>query len=302
MGMESVYLLHHALGVREGGIQELDGVPVGVVAPVLPVLDDAVQRNLQLAVTAHDGDQFLSRGIALPRLQEAEVPKRIHRSLAGKGADVSHHGVRAAAAQEEIVAGASFGGGEGHPVLPAPEFGGRIVVPVNRIALHGMEEGDGDFRIHVFQMVVFPALVQALAFVLAQAVDGLIGIQQEGLVDFLARSLFGLFPQERSTVGPEEGIDGLRRVQLHAERIGGEPDNSVFQFIYREAHFPGFHAHRRRGGEVGLPHDGRFHHLNDVRRITDHFEAGHGSLGTETVFRPPDRSAAGDHEHRSRKR
>ena len=57
-----------------------------VLLPVMPVLDDVVNRNLPLAELRKRAHELVLRGIALAALPEAEGPLRIQRGLAGEGA------------------------------------------------------------------------------------------------------------------------------------------------------------------------------------------------------------------------
>ena len=284
--------VHHHLRVRIGRIQELHGVPVGVVPPVLPVLDDAVQGHLELPVLLDDGDQFLRRAVALLGLQEAVLPERVHRRPAGQGADVPHHRVAAAAAQEEIRAVLSGLRREGNPLLAALELRRGVIVPIDGVSLHGMEERDGDLHVDILQMIVLPPLVQAAAPVLAQAVDGLARLQQEALVNLLVGDRLRLLLQQQRPVRTVEGIDRFHRIQLHPERLGGQADDPAVQGFQVKTDLPGRHRDggRRRG--VHLAVQGGFHHLDDLRGIADDLETGGGPVGPEAVGRLADRPGA----------
>ena len=80
-----VDVVQHLFRIRIAGRVELVAPPL-VRQPVLPVLDDVVDRNLPLAELRERAHEFLLRGIALPALPEAEGPLRIQGGLAGEGA------------------------------------------------------------------------------------------------------------------------------------------------------------------------------------------------------------------------
>ena len=70
-----MHLVYHALIVAVFRVEKLHGVPVVVVAPVLPVLHHAVEGHAKLAVFSHHVDDFLGALVALLALVKAEVPQ-----------------------------------------------------------------------------------------------------------------------------------------------------------------------------------------------------------------------------------
>ena len=163
-----------------------------------------------------------------------------------------------------------------------------------------MEERDGDLHIDILQVVVLPPLVQAAAPVLAEAVDGLAGLQQEGLEDILVGGGFRLLLQQRRSIRTTEGIDGLRRIQFHPERLGRQTDDTILQGLQVEMDLSGLHrdGSGRRG--VHLAVQGRLHHLDDIRGIAHDFETGGGTVGAEPVGRLADRPGAAGHQQGGR--
>ena len=228
------------------------------------------------------------------------MPQRVHRDPAGQGADVPHHGITVAAAQEEI--GTVFPGlrREGHPFLAALEFSRRVIVPINGVSFHGVEERNGDLHIDILQVVVLPPLVQAGAPVLAQAINGLARLQQEAQVNLFVGDRLRLFPQERRPVRTVERVDGRCRIQLHPERLGRQLDNSSFQGFQVETDLSGLHGDRSRGGGVHLAVQGRLHHLDDIRGIAYDFKTGGGPVGPESLGRLADRPGAAGQQPDSR--
>ena len=78
VGILLVNLVNHLLGAVEVGVEELHGVPVVVAAPVLPVLNDAIERNLQVTILVHHLEQFLLRLVAFAALMETVCPQGHH--------------------------------------------------------------------------------------------------------------------------------------------------------------------------------------------------------------------------------
>ena len=74
----------HLLIVGIVGVEKLHRVPMGVVTPVLPVLNQAVERNLQIPVSSHHTHHLVGTGVALLALIESEIPQRWQLAIAGK--------------------------------------------------------------------------------------------------------------------------------------------------------------------------------------------------------------------------
>ena len=74
MRVAVVSLVYHLLSIAEIVAQELHGIPLVVVAPVLPVLYDAVDGNPPLAVAAEHAEVLGRALIALAALHIAVTP------------------------------------------------------------------------------------------------------------------------------------------------------------------------------------------------------------------------------------
>ena len=77
-----VDLVDHLLRLGEARLVELVAAP-SILGPVEPVLDDVIERDLQIAVFLDDVDDLVLRIVALARLPEAVRPFRHHHGLAG---------------------------------------------------------------------------------------------------------------------------------------------------------------------------------------------------------------------------
>src|SRR5574344_2965831 len=82
---------------------EFHCVPQVVVAPVLPVLDPAVNGHSQLTVFCQNLKQFGTWLVALTALHETVTPERKHGNGAGKLAYASYHTVCVSAVNEIVV-------------------------------------------------------------------------------------------------------------------------------------------------------------------------------------------------------
>ncbi len=76
--VHAVYVVHHLLRVVELRIHKFHGVPQVVVAPVLPVLYDAVEGHAEFAVALHHSYCLVLALVALAALPEAVSPEREH--------------------------------------------------------------------------------------------------------------------------------------------------------------------------------------------------------------------------------
>ncbi len=103
MGIGGVDVIHHLLWIVETGIHELHGIPQIVAAPVLPVLDNAVEWQTELTIFVdHPGNLMLAL-VTLARLPESVAPQWKHRHLARDGAHLGYHPVGITAVHEIIV-------------------------------------------------------------------------------------------------------------------------------------------------------------------------------------------------------
>ena len=102
VSMLTVYLVNHLLAVEEVIVQELHCVPRIVRAPILPVLDNAVEGHLRLTVLVEHGKQLTRCLITLLRLPVAVGPEGEHRHLSGERAHLGNVAI-GRATQHEIV-------------------------------------------------------------------------------------------------------------------------------------------------------------------------------------------------------
>ena len=103
VGVHLVNLVHHVLRPWEQFVQELHCVPGIIGAPVLPVLDNSVQRHSCSAVSLDHVKQFRLALVALAALMVTVSPQRHHWNLAGKGANCGYHTVGIPAIDEVVV-------------------------------------------------------------------------------------------------------------------------------------------------------------------------------------------------------
>ena len=83
MLVQGVELVHHSLGIWDNALVELHGVPA-VLAPVLPVLHQGVDRDFALAEFGANIENFLLAVIPLPALPVTVCPLGKQRRFAGE--------------------------------------------------------------------------------------------------------------------------------------------------------------------------------------------------------------------------
>ena len=156
-----VHLVYHLLRTRELRVEKLHRVPVVVAAPVLPVLDYAVERNTQFPVLVHYLKQFILGLVAFPALMEAVGPEREHRNLSGQFPHPGYHPVGIPAVDEIIVyavADLRFKGEIAfRTCLGSHQTGRRIIVPEYAVALDGLVEMGEVLEIALLHAPVFAA-------------------------------------------------------------------------------------------------------------------------------------------------
>ena len=116
MGVLLMHILNHLLTIGEVLGEEVHGVPQVVTAPVLPVLDDAVEGHVQGAILVDDALGLASTLIALFRLPEAVGPQGEHGDVATEVAHLGDDTVGALAIHKVIVHAIAYLGVEGHAV------------------------------------------------------------------------------------------------------------------------------------------------------------------------------------------
>ncbi len=138
MGMLSVDVLNQLRTCGKILREEIHGVPQVVGAPVLPVLNDAVEGHLQGTVLIDDALRLGSTLIAFLRLPEAVGPEREHRYVAREVAHLGDDTIGRTPIHEVIVDATACLRSEGHAVGIVIELRGRIVLPIKTPAFHGL--------------------------------------------------------------------------------------------------------------------------------------------------------------------
>ena len=200
-------------------VVEAHRVPVLVLAPVLPVLDDAVQRNAHLPMRPERLAQFLGAVVPLPALPVAMDPEREHRRLAAELVLGCQQRVHVTAVIQEIQVRTvpHLAGHRGLSTDDVLEVAHAGIVPIHAVTLFRAEEGNVDMHVLVPEMDLLAPQAQVRILPLAQAVQELVGLRLPALAHLEA-------PGIRIVVRTRlEGRSGLLQ-QLSAAHGVGEGD------------------------------------------------------------------------------
>ena len=112
----AMYFLDHSFSTMIGFGQEVHGIPKVVATPILPVLDDTIQRHIVGTVPIHHFEQFLRSLIAFAALPIAECPQREHGHFTTECTHLSVDTVGRASPHEVIIDGIAYFGREFHAI------------------------------------------------------------------------------------------------------------------------------------------------------------------------------------------
>ena len=116
MLVHGVELIHHCLGIGVVALVKLHGVPA-VLAPVLPVLDQGVNRKVAFAELHSNVQDFLLGMISLPALPESIHPLGKHRRFAGELTIIGNDLIQLRAVEKVVINSLPHLGAESGRVL-----------------------------------------------------------------------------------------------------------------------------------------------------------------------------------------
>ena len=139
VGMFLMDVLDHLFAIRELLREEVHRVPQVVATPVLPVLDDAVEGDLQLTILINDTFRFAGCLITLLRLPVTIGPERKHRHVTRQVAHLCNDAICTAAIHEVIVDALAGLRVKGHAVGIVLKQRRGVVLPIESPALDALE-------------------------------------------------------------------------------------------------------------------------------------------------------------------
>ena len=275
-----MHLVDHRLRARKTGIEELHRVPVIVVAPILPVLDDSVYRHSVLPIATQDLEELSAVGVALAALPEAVAPERVHRDLPREVTHCTDDSVERPARDEVVVLRVAYVALESNCFVIGlvPRY--RHVVPVEPPSADAAEERNA--VIAVFRLkpqTPGVALVEASVLHAAESVHRRV-LRDLPLLRDLRRRVAALvcrlrefrgtsFFEHDRAVGTKERKPARLLVEPHGKR-SALPGLGVV--VLQHGHL---HLLRLRRDDVGLFDDLAVWSAHDSRdrwRIERHFD------------------------------
>src|ERR1039458_8966305 len=175
--------VNHLLRVGIRFFVKKHSTPVGVAAPVIPVLDEAIDGNLALAIFLRDGQKLIAGRIMLLALPVAISPFAIHRGLAGQIPVSGNDVVQVFAADEIVINIVGHLRPKRRVLRVVGKNGFGIIVPEQPIARRGNQEWRDRLRVGLHQLDGASAIVHVTGLVLPQAVNPLVGRELEILPD-----------------------------------------------------------------------------------------------------------------------
>ena len=279
MGMLAVDVVNHPPAVAEVLCKEVHRVPKIVGTPILPILDDAVERHLQFAVLVHHALRLSSTFVSLLRLPEAVCPQREHGYVAGEVPHLRHHAIHRTTIHEIVVDALSCLGGECHASLVVIKLCGRVVLPIQPPPFYALQHVLEILQIALLHPLVLATAVEEPVLYCPEAIDSLTLVEGESLPHLAYVAT--LLPEEHLSLAGEEGEVAVC-ILFHGEHVA----RSGTSFT-RHGHLFGFCRHHKALGGFSFyhMHDGRRHklHCHVLGRggETSHEGGAHHPYGTQ---------------------
>ncbi len=275
MGVLGVHILNELRPCSKVLRQEVHRVPQIVRAPILPVLNDTVQRHLQGTVLVDDALRLSGSLITLLRLPVAVGPQREHRHVACEVTHLGYHTVGTSTVHEVVVNALTGLRGKRHPLGIILKQRRRIVLPIESPALDALQHVLEVLQVRLLHAFFLATTVHLAVLDSSQTVDGLVLVEEETLTDLelprvLTHHADALFPQEHLTLVRHE-YQGLRLgFELHRQlaalpRVTRMRHGNMLRF----------------GGNDQRLRRLIFYHMNDTRREELHLHV----LGLNTAQR-----------------
>ena len=179
LGVHLVGALDHPVAALPVAPGELHRVPEVVLAPVLPVLYDAVERDSVLAVAREYTDRLLGRFVALLRLPETVRPAREHRDVPRERAHLRDASVARLAVEEVVVDAFARLALERERGRIVVNLRGARVVPPHGVAPLAREIGNAVADVAGREHVVLATLVEFAVLEVAEPVEPLVRAERK---------------------------------------------------------------------------------------------------------------------------
>ena len=193
LGIHAMNILHHFLRIPKLPVQEFHGIPQIISTPILPVLDDTVERNLQLTILVHHSYNLILTLIPFPTLPETISPKREHRYLTCQFTHIGYYPVGVTTGHEIIIDELSYFRFKKGCLFIINKPSRRIIVPKYTISFHRLEECDHIFHVSLNKILILIPLTEFSTLHLPQTINRLILVQLKDLFDTVIARIYSFF-------------------------------------------------------------------------------------------------------------
>ena len=176
-----MYAVNHPLIIGKLLIAKLHGIPHIVAAPILPVLDDTIERDTRFLIGIDHIQQLLRTDVTLAALMETIRPEWQHRHLSRKPAHPADYTVSMTTVDEIVVHQFTYLRLQFQRPTVIVQRCRRIVVPKDAIALDTLEEMGIVLLIRLHHAPVLSALVHLTVLEHPKTIDRFLLIQFETL-------------------------------------------------------------------------------------------------------------------------
>ena len=158
VGIHRMHIVQHLLGIRIIWIQKSHGVPQIVVPPILPILNNAVERYTQITIFTHYVHHLFLAFVTFLALPITISPKRKHRYLSRKITHLRYNAIGITAIHEIIIHAIAHLRTERSLFLIVGKDCGGIIVPEEAIPLGRLDEWTYVFHVTLYKILHLPTL------------------------------------------------------------------------------------------------------------------------------------------------
>ena len=184
--IHSMDIINHLLRIIECRILEIHCIPQIIMSPILPVLNDTIQRNPQFTILANDIYHFLLALISLLTLPIAISPQWKHRCLPGQAAYLRNYPIGILPVHEVIIHTVTYFRAERCFSLVIRKKSRWIIIPKHAISFGGLEEWRHIFHVTLHQIFSHVPLNHLPILQLPQTINGLFLIQCKRLINMIS--------------------------------------------------------------------------------------------------------------------
>ena len=259
-----MHIINHLFRIAERRVLKVHRIPQIVVSPVLPILNDSIERNTQFTVFPYHSHRFFLALIPFLALEIAVSPKGKHGNLSGQCTHLRNHAISISTIHKVIVDAISHFRLERGPFRFISKIGWRIVIPEKTISFHRLHEWNHILHIALHKTFSLIALRHFPILKNAQSIKRFIFVQKKRLLNCecfisciikISKLRLSFLTKQRFSFSIEESHNARLQIKsnLHLTTFQSNcitfPGNGRFHFLrslyYREALFHILPAIRR---------------------------------------------------------